>query len=106
MTTSDLSTLFQQPIPQDRLKSLLLEVHNKLESKTPGLQIAMGELHKHLLAHGELTHILDDDDIQLLVHAHEEFKQIRIVQVAEKASKKASTKLGKEAIKNIKDDEF
>lgn len=106
MTTIDLSTLNQQPIPQDRLKSLLLKVHTELEAKTPGLQTAMGELHKHLLAHGELTHILDDDDIQLLVHAHEEFKQIRIVQVAEKASKKAPTKLGKEVIKNIKDEDF
>jgi len=86
MSIADLQTA-QQPYEVQLLKANMLKVQEELVTKTPGLQSALVTIHKILMEHEELVHLLDDDDIAHLHQAHELHKQVALVQKEAKKSK-------------------
>jgi hypothetical protein len=84
MSIADLQ-LEQQEVPVQQLVAKFTAVKDHLEANTPGLAHAMYEIHKHLLEHEELVHILGDDDINALHRAHEKHKQFSLIQKETKA---------------------
>lgn len=73
-----------------------------LQEQRPGLAMELVELHKNMIEHEEIVHLMGDDEIRTLHLAHESHKQVVAVQVTGKATKKAlDTK-----IKNLKPGEL
>ena len=78
----------QQPIEVQALHARMVQIQDQLLEKTPQLPDALVAIHKMLLEHEELVHILDDDDIMNLDKAHEVHKQFAVVnKEVEKAGK-------------------
>ena len=69
----------QQPIEVQALHARMVQIQDQLLEKTPQLPDALVAIHKMLLEHEELVHILDDDDIMNLHKAHEVHKQFAVV---------------------------
>lgn len=69
----------QQPMEVQALRARMEQVAAELVVGTPQLPDALVAIHKMLLEHEELVHILDDDDIQKLHKAHETHKQFHLV---------------------------
>lgn len=81
--------LNQHPPEVAVLKERMQEIVNALLGQTPLLPTALVDIHKNLLLHEELVHLLDDDDIMHLHKAHEIHKQYVLVQKEAKKSSKS-----------------
>lgn len=82
----------QQPIEVGNLKDKMIFIHENLSTRTPELVDALVIVHKGLMEHEELVHLLDDDDIHDLHKAHEIHKQVVIVQKEDKKVRTSSRK--------------
>lgn len=91
----------QSPIEIQQLKSRMYQVQQSLLSDTPGLPEALAEIHKNLLQHEELVHLLDDDDIARIHQGFEKFKQFTLVQKEVKANNKPKKKLSNDDLANL-----
>lgn len=91
----------QQPLEVQALIARMQQVEAQLIEQTPQLPDALVHIHKMLLEHEELTHMLGDDDIMKLHRAHELHKQFHLVQKEVKNTKKASKKLSNAELDNI-----
>lgn len=69
----------QQPMEVQTLKARFLQIEAELINQTPLLPVALVDIHKNMLQHEELVHLLDDDDIALLHQAHEIHKKFALV---------------------------
>lgn len=90
----------QQPIEVQQLKSRMYQIQQNLLDNTPGLPEALADIHKNLLQHEELIHLLDDEDIHRIHAGFEKFKQFTLVQKEVKAVKK-NKKLTNEDLSNL-----
>lgn len=87
----------QQPIEVIKLMSTMQEIEQELLIKTPNLPRALIDLHKNLMEHEELVHLMSDEDIAAVHQAHEIHKQITLVM---KDEKKAATRGRKKLTNN------
>lgn len=69
----------QQPIEVQILKTRFQQIEKELIETTPLLPVALVDIHKNLLQHEELVHLLDDDDLQILHQAHEKHKHFALI---------------------------
>lgn len=90
----------QQPIEVQSLIARMQQVEQQLIEQTPQLPDALVHIHKMLLEHEELVHLLDDDDIMKLHRAHEMHKQFHLVQKEVKKVGK-NKKLSQSELDNI-----
>lgn len=79
----------QQPVEVQQLKARMQQIQSELTTKTPGLPEALADIHRILLSHEDLVHMLDDDDINKLHKAFELHKQVTMIQ---KETKKPSSR--------------
>ena len=91
MSIADLQSQQNEPVVQQFVEKFMA-VKENLEKQTPGLAHAMYEIHKHLLEHEELVHIMGDEDIATLHQAHERHKQFALVEKEVKAVKSTKKK--------------
>lgn len=83
----------QQPIEIQQLFAQIAEVKASLLGTNPNLGKALSEIHKMLLSHEELTHMVGDEDWKAIHSAMEKYKQVQVVTNATKNSgKKISDK--------------
>jgi hypothetical protein len=75
-----MSTEFAQMDVLDRLAA----VESKLKEVDPQLGDHMKAIHKSLLAHEELVHILPDDRIAVLMAGMQKYKNIQLVEATAK----------------------
>lgn len=90
----------QQPLEVQQLQARMQQIQEQLLEKTPQLPDALVTIHKMLLEHEELVHLLDDEDIMKLHKAHELHKQFHLVNKEVKAVKK-NKKLSNEDLDSI-----
>lgn len=81
--------LEQQPIEVKTLVSRMQQIEAELIVGTPSLPDALVHIHKMLLEHEELVHLLNDDDIMKLHKAHEQHKQFHLVNKEVKTNSKS-----------------
>jgi len=91
----------QSPIEVQQLKARMLQIQDQLVLKTPELPIALADIHKNLLQHEELIHLLDDDDIRLLHQTHELHKQFAMIQKEAKSVSGRRKKLNDNDLANL-----
>lgn len=70
----------QQSFEVLRLQENMGKVEAALLEKTPDLPIVLAEIHKDMLKHEELVHIMDDEDIAILHRAFETHKHVVLLQ--------------------------
>jgi len=90
----------QQPLEVQALHARMSQVQEQLLAQTPQLPDALVAIHKMLIEHEELVHLLDDDDIQKLHKAHEIHKQFHLVNKEVKKVGK-NKKLSNDDLNNI-----
>ena len=73
-------------------------IEAKLKEEDPMLGHHMTEIHKTLLAHEELVHILSDAQIHVLMAGMQKYKQIQIVEAAVKKPSAGRGKAGKQDV--------
>jgi len=91
----------QQPLEVQQLKARMLQIQDQLILKTPDLPVALADIHKNLLQHEELVHLLDDDDIALLHRTHELHKQYALIQKEAKTVSGRRKKLNDNDLANL-----
>jgi hypothetical protein len=87
----------QQPLHIQTAVKQFQAVAVALLEASPGLSMALAELHKNMIEHEEIVQLLDDDDIQKLHKAHEAHKQVTMITITQKEEKTSINK----AIKNL-----
>jgi hypothetical protein len=66
----------------------LAQVESKLKENDPLLGQHMTSIHKELLAHEELVHILKPEQIGILMAGMQKYKQLQIVEAVSKSKGK------------------
>jgi hypothetical protein len=74
----------------DKLQQEMQKLEAALKADDPDMPAYLRESHKVLVSHPETAHLLDDEEINLLIRAAEQHTKVQII--AEVAKKKASTK--------------
>lgn len=103
MSIKDLESS-QQPMEVQLLKARFLQIQDQLLQKTPELPTILFDIHKNLLEHEEMVHLLDDEDIHALHSAFEIHKQQALLQKEiDKAAKggKGKKKLSSSDLDNL-----
>ncbi len=70
----------------------LSQIEAKLKEQDPALPQHMTEIHKTLLAHEELVHVLTDSQIHTLMAGMQKYKSIQLVEAAVKKPAASGTR--------------
>jgi len=79
--------------PEDQVRALIAQLSTELEAEIPGYSSTLRTIHKRLVAEEELTHILSEEEIGIIMSGQQKLTNTTIKTVENKpAAKTAAAK--------------